>query len=201
MHVEVCLDLAPFLLEQHGQQKARAEPASEPGEQSGAPAGAKGRGGVSVPSEQVGPDHDVPVFDISQARIDVFLLRVGLRLGEKAIEIGGIRLVLPMVLEGVDVDLRALGRGRGGLERRRHYSISPERSCFAPATLEYGSMSYVTELQGDNDESATDSLCCSRELGRSDAERAGDTSQTRFHVHQSSGWARRVQDRAPVCRR
>ena len=110
MHVEVRLDLAPFFLEQHRQQKAGAEPAPECGQQFRASARTKFRRRMSVLGEQVGPDYDVPIFDVRQTRIDVFLLRVGLRRGEKAIEIRGVRFILPMVLEGVYVDLATLGR-------------------------------------------------------------------------------------------
>ena len=85
--------------------------------------------------EEIAPHDNVPVFDIRQARINVFFLGVGFRRAEKAIQVRRIGFILPMVLESGYVDLRALARGLGGLERRRHASISPERPHFAPATL------------------------------------------------------------------
>ena len=50
---------------------------------------------------QLAPDDYVPVFDSGQARVDVLFLRVGLGRRENPIQVGGIRLVLPMMLEGV----------------------------------------------------------------------------------------------------
>ena len=95
--------------------------------------------------KQVAPDYDVPVLDVGQARIDILLIRVGLSGSEQAVEIRRVRLILPMVLERVYVDLPDIRPLPGGLERRGHDSISPEPPTFAPATLESGSMSYVTE--------------------------------------------------------
>lgn len=83
--------------------------------------------------QKIGPDYDVPIFDIGQPGIDVLLFRVRLRRGEKAIEIGRVRFILPVVLEGMDVDLAALRGCFAGLKRRRHSSISPGRAPFAPA--------------------------------------------------------------------
>jgi hypothetical protein len=100
---------------------------------------------MSVLGEKVAPHHDVPVLDIGEARIDVFLLRVGLGSGEQSVQVSCVRLILPVVLEGVYVDLPDIRTRLGGLEHRRHDSISPGPPCFAAATLESGSMSYVTE--------------------------------------------------------
>src|SRR6267378_4790482 len=126
MHVEVRLHLSPFLLEEHRQQEARAEPAAERGEKPRAPTGPKLWMRMAMRCEQVAPDHYMPVFDIGQTRVDVLLFGVGLRGRQQTIEVRRIRFVLPMMLEGMDVDLRALGRRLGGLERRRHDSISPK---------------------------------------------------------------------------
>jgi hypothetical protein len=72
----------------------------------------------------------MPVFDIGEPRVDVFLLGVWLSGGEKSVEIRRIRLVLPMVLELMEVDVVPLDgssrRGRG-LECCRHAQISPKR--------------------------------------------------------------------------
>ena len=99
MHVEVCFDLASFFLEQHRQQKAGAEPASERSEEPRAPAGAKLRRRMAVLRQEIRPDHDMPILDIGQTRIDVLLFRIGLGGGEEAIQIRRVGFVLPMVLE------------------------------------------------------------------------------------------------------
>ena len=83
--------------------------------------------------QKTGPDDDVPIFDVRQSGVDVLLFWVRLRGGEKAVQIGGVRFVLPVVLEGMDVDLEALWGCFAGLKRRRHSSISPGRPPFAPA--------------------------------------------------------------------
>jgi hypothetical protein len=88
---------------------------------------------MSVPGEQIGPHYDVTIFDVGEARIDVFFLRVRLGCGEEAIEIGGVGFILPMVLELVDVDLVRWGLsargggGGGGLQGRSHPEISPKQ--------------------------------------------------------------------------
>src|SRR5687768_10656044 len=135
---------------------------------------------MSVLGEQVRPHYHVPVLDIRQPRINVLLLCVGLGGREQAIEIRRVCLVLPMVLEGVDVDLPDTRPrpGCGGLDRRRHDSISPEPVTFAPATLVYGSMSYVKEPSRRNDESATNPFRRRRDVGCGDAERTGCNGQT-----------------------
>jgi hypothetical protein len=50
----------------------------------------------------------MPILDISQPRIDVFLLGVRLCRGEKTIQVCGVGFVLPVMHEGVDVDLPVL---------------------------------------------------------------------------------------------
>ena len=83
--------------------------------------------------EEIGPDHDVPVFDVGEPGIDVFFLGVGLRRGEEAIEVGRVRFVLPVVLERMNIDLAGVRRCFAGLERRRHaFNITrPRRFCTA----------------------------------------------------------------------
>ena len=97
--------------------------------------------------QEIGPDYDVPIFDVRQSGIDVALFGVRLRRGEKAIEMGRVRFVLPMVLERVNVDLANVRGCFAGLQRRRHgFKYRPGDPPFAPAaTLGCGPMSYVTE--------------------------------------------------------
>src|SRR5512138_3480157 len=59
MHVEVAFDLAPFLREQHRQEKARTKDLAEAGEQSRARAGTEGAGLSAVLAQQPRPDVDV----------------------------------------------------------------------------------------------------------------------------------------------
>jgi hypothetical protein len=115
MHVEVRLDLASLLGEQHGQQESRPEPAAEEGEQARTAGGAVRAKGPAVLREQVGPDLEVTIFDVGQAAIDVLLLRVRLGLGEEAVEKRRVGLVLPVVLECVEVG----GAGRNWFRRGR----------------------------------------------------------------------------------
>jgi hypothetical protein len=56
--------------------------------------------------KQLCPDLDVSVFDFRQAPIEILLLWIRFRVGKQAIEIGGVCLVLPMVLERVQVGRR-----------------------------------------------------------------------------------------------
>jgi hypothetical protein len=73
-----------------------------------------------MPGQEVGPDYDVPVFDVRQSRVNVLLFRIRLRRGEKAIEIGRVGFILPVVLESVDIDLANCRRRFARLQRRRH---------------------------------------------------------------------------------
>ena len=101
-------EAAAIFFEKHREQKARPEPAAECRQQSRASARPEGSGRMTVLREEIGPDHDVSVFDVREPGVDVFFLVVRLRRGEKAIEIGRVRFVLPVVLEGMDVDLATL---------------------------------------------------------------------------------------------
>jgi hypothetical protein len=85
---------------------------------------------MSVFGEEIRPHHHVPVLDDREACIDIFFARIGLRRRKKAIEIGGVRLVLPVMLEGVDVHLGLSRRGASRLEDCRHSAISPEPNVF-----------------------------------------------------------------------
>jgi hypothetical protein len=75
---------------------------------------------MTVVREEIGPDHDVPVFDVREPGIDVFFPGVRLRCGKEAIEIGRVRFVLPVVLERMNIDLAGMRARLAGLERRRH---------------------------------------------------------------------------------
>ena len=80
--------------------------------------------------EEVGPHHNVTILDIGEPRINVFLFRVWLGLSKEAVEVRCVRLILPMVLEFVDVDrLPACSPGRR-LQCRSHTEISPPRAVF-----------------------------------------------------------------------
>src|SRR5215210_5987056 len=92
-------------------------------------------------------------------------------------------------------------RGLGGSSVVDMIEYRRSRRTFAPATLEYGSMSYLSEPSRRLNESTTASLCRCRELGCGLAERAGNTAKTRFNLHYVPGWPGRVQNRAPVCGR
>ena len=86
-----------------------------------------------MPGEEIGPDYDVPIFDVSEPGIDVFLFWIRLRRGQNPIEVGGVGFILPMVLERVDVDRGRCGRSwcGAGLQGGRHSSISPPIPAFA----------------------------------------------------------------------
>ncbi|HMH24993.1 MAG TPA: hypothetical protein VK542_00260 [Gemmatimonadaceae bacterium] len=88
---------------------------------------------MSVLRQEIGPDYDVSIFDVREPGIDVFFLGVRLGGGEEAIEIGGVRFVLLVVLERMNIDLAGVRRCFAGLERRRHaFNITrPRRFCTA----------------------------------------------------------------------
>jgi hypothetical protein len=85
---------------------------------------------VPVLAEEVGPYDDVAVLDISEARINVLLFGVRLSGGEEAVEVGCVRLILPVVLEFVDVDLLPACSPRRRLQCRSHTEISPHQAGF-----------------------------------------------------------------------
>ena len=58
---------------------------------------------VSMLLQQRRPDLNVTVLDLGQSQIQRLLLRVRLRPGKDAVQVRGIGLVLPMMLEGVKV--------------------------------------------------------------------------------------------------
>ena len=58
---------------------------------------------MPLTGQQVTPDHYMPVFHLSEPSIDAALPWIRFGLGENAVQKGCIRLILPMVLEGVNV--------------------------------------------------------------------------------------------------
>jgi hypothetical protein len=54
----------------------------------------------------------MPVFDDRETQVDVALRRIGLGLRENAVEKRGIRLVLPVMREGVEVRRAGADVGR-----------------------------------------------------------------------------------------
>src|SRR5438105_2088683 len=112
VHVEVAFDLTPLLCEQHRKKEARAQQASYEREQARACARPEGPNGTAVLGEQLRPDLDMTVLHLRQTTIEILLLRVRFGVGEQTVEVRSIRLVLPMVLERVQV------RSRRGLAMR-----------------------------------------------------------------------------------
>lgn len=103
MHGEVALYLAPFLRQKHREQELGTQPATEQCEQASASAGAMPADGTAMLREKASPDLDVPVLDFSQPQIQGLLAFVRLRGGEDAIEKCGVGLVLPVMLEGMQI--------------------------------------------------------------------------------------------------
>jgi len=105
MHVQVGFYSSPFLLEKHWQKKPRPECASQSCEQSRSSAGPELSGRATVLGHEVAPYDYMPVFDRSESSVNVLPPGVGFGLGEDAVEVGGIRFILPVMLEGVQVRL------------------------------------------------------------------------------------------------
>jgi hypothetical protein len=64
--------------------------------------------------EQRRPDLQMPILDLREPPIHVLLRGIGLRLREHAIEEGGVGLVLPVMLERVEIGSTARSAGCGG---------------------------------------------------------------------------------------
>jgi hypothetical protein len=88
---------------------------------------------MTVLREEIRPDYDVSVFDIRQPGIDVLFLGVRLRRGEKPIEVGRVRFVLPVVLERMNIGIAGVRGSFAGLERRRHVFNIARASRFCTA--------------------------------------------------------------------
>jgi hypothetical protein len=113
VHVEVRLHLAPLLGQQHGQEEPGPEPAAEEGQQTRACRRTMVAGRAPVLRQQRRPDLEVAVLHLGEPAIDALLRRVRLGVGEHAVEIGSVGLVLPVVMEGLEVG-RAARRGGSG---------------------------------------------------------------------------------------
>src|SRR4029079_5170017 len=68
------------------------------------------------------PDNYMSVLHLGEARVDVLLLLIRLGVGENPIEIGRVSLVLPVLLDRMEVGLGNLALWR--VEHRRHSEIS-----------------------------------------------------------------------------
>ena len=107
VQVEVAFYFATFLSEQERQEEARSKPAPEPCEQSRARGCTEPLWRMPELGEQLGPDLDVAILDDGEARVHVAFFGVGFHARQRSIQERGVGLVLPVVLERVDV-----GRGR-----------------------------------------------------------------------------------------
>src|SRR3954468_8098597 len=73
-------------------------------------------------TKQASPDLNVFVFDFGETAVKVFLRSVWLGVRKKTVEIRGVRLVLPMMREGVEVGVgRLTGRRVGGGYHKQKY--------------------------------------------------------------------------------
>src|SRR5674476_1223540 len=84
---------------------------------------------AAMARQQGGPDLEVSVFNVSQTPIDVLLGWVRLGIGQKAIEIRRIGLVLPMMLECVEVGGVGLRFFRWGERGHGRNMTSWRRRC------------------------------------------------------------------------
>jgi len=125
MHVEIRLYLATLFLEKHRKEESRPEQLSDSREEASAPAWPKLLQCATMLRHQVTPDNYMAVLYRGQPRVNVLLSRIGLGSGENTIEVGRVSLILPMVLEGVEIGLRGVARRR--FQHRRHSEISPEQ--------------------------------------------------------------------------
>src|SRR5687767_10468102 len=97
MEVQVALYLLSLFAQQHGEQVTRTEPAAKPGPQSGIRGRLRLFDPVAVLSQQLAPHLDVPLLDAGQLDVDVFPVGIGLLAGQRQVQIGCVRFVLPMV--------------------------------------------------------------------------------------------------------
>ena len=106
MQIEVSPYFATLLSKEVRKQKAGSESTPEPREQAGARGRTEWQRRVTVLGEQLRPDLDVAVLHRGEATVDVLLLRVGLDVRQGAIQERRIGLVLPVMLESMEVRLR-----------------------------------------------------------------------------------------------
>src|SRR5690348_8445638 len=111
MHREVAAHFASLFREQRREQELGTERAAEECERACARTRAERRRRRAVLREQPSPDLDVPVLYGGEPLVEMLLLGIGLGFSEHAIEECSVGLVLPVVLEGVEVGCRGW---RGG---------------------------------------------------------------------------------------
>jgi len=111
MHVEVRFYFTPLFPEEHRKQKAGAEHAPKTSQEACPSTWAKLLWHMPIAGQEIPPNYHVPIFNLRQARINVLLTRVRLGRRQDAIQVRGIRFVLLMMLEGVNVGSRHAPRG------------------------------------------------------------------------------------------
>ncbi len=110
---EVCLNLASFLGQNPGQHGLGPELAGDPGQQFGLAGDLLVGDGAVVFLEEALPLLNVLVFDLRQPFEEVFPLRVGLHVGQLAVEVRRVNLVREVVVPVGLVD-RGGAHGKGG---------------------------------------------------------------------------------------
>src|SRR4051812_5303169 len=108
MHVEIRFYFASLFLEKHRKKKARSEHTSQFGQKPRTRARPKRFWRVTMTFHQVAPDDYVPVLDVREPRVNVFLFGVRLGRSENAVQVGRVCFVLPVMLERVNVRLSAV---------------------------------------------------------------------------------------------
>src|SRR6185437_1738351 len=150
MHVEVAANFASLLGQQRGEEQARSKGAAKKGQHARARRGSERLRRPAVAREDLAPDRDMAVLDLGEPQVQVALPRIGLSRGELPVEERGIGLVLPVMLELVEVRrlafrLQRRGHGRNivAREAEREGGGSPWGSpwgCpYAAPTLQRGS--------------------------------------------------------------
>jgi hypothetical protein len=108
MEVEIAFDLAPFFAKKMREQESGPESSPQPREQSRPRRRSKATRRMTKLGEQIRPDLDVSVFDDREPGVHVALVRVRFDAGERAVQKRGVGLVLPVVLERMNVGLGRL---------------------------------------------------------------------------------------------
>ncbi len=97
VHHQVALDLPSLLFKQHGGQKPRSEPPSQPGHASRPGGGPECGHRMATLAQQLLPELHVAILDPGEPAIEVGPAGVVLQRGEGAVEERGVGLVLEMV--------------------------------------------------------------------------------------------------------
>ena len=66
-------------------------------------------------TQQLRPNLNVPVFDLGEPPVKIRLLCIGLGSGQQSLQVGSVGLILPMMLEDVEVRRTVIDRGDGRL--------------------------------------------------------------------------------------